>query len=117
MGGYGMNCMRCGREIPEDQVFCPDCLEGMKKCPIKPDIPIRIPRRPDPALYRSVRKKGPPEEEQIRVLKKQVRLLAWLLILAAAVIIVLTIPTIRDLVEDSIKFLPGQNYSSAAGGA
>lgn len=112
-----MNCMRCGREIPEDQVFCADCLEEMKKYPVKPDIPVRIPRRPDPALTRPLRKKGPSEEEQIRTLKKQVRVLMWLLILAFIVIIVLTIPAIRDLVEDSIKLLPGQNYSSVAGGA
>ena len=117
MGGYGMNCMRCGREIPEEQVFCSDCLEEMKKCPVKPDTPVRLPRRPDPVLRRTVRKKGTPEEEQIRSLKKQVRLLAWLLILAAIVIVVLSIPAIRDMVGDSIQLLPGQNYSSAAGGA
>lgn len=111
-----MNCMRCGREIQEGQVFCSECLAEMEKCPVKPDTPIRLPRRPDPALRRNVRKKGSPEDEQIRTLKKQVRLLAILLILAAVVIIILSIPAIRDLVEDSMSFLPGQNYSSAGGG-
>ena len=108
-----MNCMRCGREIQEGQVFCPDCLTEMEKCPVKPDTPVRIPRRPDPALRRAVRKKGSPEEEQIRSLKNRVRVLSWLLAAAIVVIIFLTIPAVRNLVEDSIKLLPGQNYSSA----
>ena len=111
-----MNCMRCGRVVREGQVFCPDCLTEMEKCPVRPDAPVRIPRRPDPALRRTIRKKGTPEEEQIRSLKKKLRLLAWLLILAAAVIIILSIPAIRSMVEDSIALLPGQNYSSAIGG-
>lgn len=112
-----MNCMRCGRETPDDQVFCPECLAEMEKCPVKPDATVRIPRRPDPVSRRNVRRKGSPEEEQIRHLKKQVRILAWLLILAAAVIIALSIPAVRSLLEDSIALLPGQNYTSAAGGA
>ena len=112
-----MNCMRCGREIPDEQVFCPECLAEMEKCPVKPDATVRIPRRPDPALRKNARKKGTPEEEQIRHLKKQVHILALLLIIAAIVIVVLSIPAIRTAVEDTISFLPGQNYSSAAGGA
>ena len=112
-----MNCMRCGREIPDEQVFCPECLAEMEKCPVKPDATVRIPRRPDPALRKNTRRKGTPEEEQIRHLKKQVHILALLLIIAAIVIVVLSIRAIRTAVEDTISFLPGQNYSSAAGGA
>ena len=108
-----MNCMRCGREILDEQVFCPECLEEMKKCPVRSDTPVRIPRRPDPVAHRTVRKKAPPEEEQIRSLKKRVRILSWLLALAVVAIICLTIPAVQQLVEESIQFLPGQNYSSA----
>lgn len=111
-----MNCMRCGREIQEGQVFCPECLAEMEKYPVKPDTPVRLPRRPDPSLRRPVRKKGTPEEEQIRILKKRVRFLLWLLAIAVIIIICLTIPAVRHLLEDSIALLPGQNYSSAAGG-
>lgn len=108
-----MNCMRCGREIRDGQVFCPECLAEMEKCPVKPDAPVRLPRRPDADLRRPVRKKGPSEEEQIRILKKRVRILGLLLAAALVVIILLSIPTIRNLVEDNINILPGQNYSPA----
>lgn len=109
-----MNCMRCNREIQDGQVFCLDCLAEMEKYPVRPDAPVRLPRRPDPALRRTVRKKGPSEEEQIRSLKKQVVLLRWVLAAAIATIIFLTIPMVQDLVEENIRLLPGQNYSSDA---
>ncbi len=108
-----MNCMRCGREIRDEQVFCSECLAEMEKCPVRSDTPVRIPRRPEPAAHRTVRKKAPPEEDQIRSLKKRVRILSWLLAVAVAAIICLTIPAVQQLVESSIQMLPGQNYSSA----
>ena len=109
-----MNCMRCNREIQDGQVFCLDCLAEMEKYPVRPDAPVRLPRRPDPALRKALRKKGPLEEEQIRSLKRQVVLLRWVLAAAIATIIFLTIPMVQDLVKENIRLLPGQNYSSDA---
>ena len=109
-----MNCMRCNREIQDGQVFCLDCLAEMEKYPVRPDAPVRLPRRPDPALRKALRKKGPPEEEQIRSLKRQVVLLRWVLAAAIATIIFLTVPMVQDLVKENIRLLPGQNYSSDA---
>ena len=58
MGGVSMNCMKCGREIREEQVFCPKCLELMEQHPIKTDIAVQIPRRPEaPAKKTQPRKK------------------------------------------------------------
>lgn len=108
-----MNCMRCGREVEEDQVFCPECLVEMEKCPVKPDAPVRIPRRPDPNPRRQTRKKGLSEEEQIRGLRKQVRTLALLLAVAVMLIFLLAVPAVEHILESDISLLPGQNYSSA----
>ena len=108
-----MNCMRCGREVEEDQVFCPECLAEMEKCPVKPDTPVRILRRPDPISRRQVRKKGLSEEEQIRSLKKRVRVLALLLAIAVSLIFLLAVPAVEHILESDISLLPGQNYSSA----
>ena len=33
-----MNCLKCGREIEEGQVFCNDCLVQMAKYPVKPEV-------------------------------------------------------------------------------
>ena len=42
-----MQCMKCGMEVPEGQVFCNGCLEVMDKYPVKPGTPVHIrPRKP-----------------------------------------------------------------------
>ena len=40
-----MNCMKCGVEIPEQQVFCDHCLQIMEQYPVKPDAHIHLPKR------------------------------------------------------------------------
>ena len=65
-----MNCMKCGVEIPENQVFCDHCLAVMDDYPIKPDAHIHLPKRETPveAPKRSNKKKRTlsPEEGPIR---------------------------------------------------
>ena len=36
-GGFWMNCLRCGNEIPEGQLFCEGCREFMEKDPVPAD--------------------------------------------------------------------------------
>lgn len=71
-----MNCMKCGRETENEQVFCQDCLAVMEKYPVKPGIVIHLPRRED-----AVTKKQPaahlvrtPEEQVLR----QRSIIRWL---------------------------------------
>lgn len=111
-----MNCMRCGRDIEDGQVFCAQCLEVMKKSPVNPGTAIRIPHRPDPQLRRTVRRKQVSEEEQIRILKKRLRIMAWLFAVTLAALIALSIPTVIHFTQQH-NVLPGQNYSSATGGS
>lgn len=109
-----MNCMKCGRETLEEQVFCPECLEEMKKYPVSPTTTVRLPRRTDPQpSKKAARRKLPPEEEQIRQLKKRIRVLTWLLAVALALVLALSVPAVTHLLEDDTAFMPGQNYSSA----
>ena len=116
MGVYGMKCMKCGRDVEAGQVFCPDCLKGMEDYPVNPNVTVRIPRRPDPVQVRKQpRRKQLTEEEQIRTLKTRMRILTWVLVAAVAVIVALTIPAVRYLLEETISLLPGQNYSVAGG--
>ena len=80
-----MLCMRCGRELKEDgQVFCPDCQDVMRQCPVAPGTPIQIPQRAPSALQkkRAARKKKELKpEEQIAKLRASNRLLGFTLFL------------------------------------
>lgn len=74
-----MNCMRCGRETSQQQVFCGKCLEDMARHPVKPDVaihlPVRKPKEPprkQPFLHRKERS----PEELVVILRRRVRFLA-----------------------------------------
>lgn len=108
-----MNCMRCGREIEEEQVFCADCLANMEKYPVKPGTAVQLPRRQTAAPMRKAapRKKTLTLEEQVLKLKKQVKRLVVCLVLLLLIAAALAYPAAVHLLETR-DFLPGQNYSA-----
>ena len=80
-----MQCMKCGVEIPEGQVFCESCLEIMERYPVKPGTPVQIlPRIPKDKG--SKRRELSPEEllSKQRSVNRRQRLLIWLLVVALA---------------------------------
>ena len=58
-----MQCMKCGREIDGEQVFCDNCLSIMEKYPIKPSTHIHLPKRELPTVKVSRKKVLSPEEQ------------------------------------------------------
>ena len=108
-----MNCMKCGREIADDQVFCPKCMELMAQHPVKPDVVIRLPQRQETVIRKTApRKKVLTKDAQIARLKRRTRWLAvinCLLFAACLLILSLCIDYIRQL---DVRNLPGQNYST-----
>lgn len=80
-----MHCIKCGRDVPDNTVFCPHCLEGMDRYPIKPGTPVNLPVRnntvPDRKPSRHRRQKTP--AEQLLRMKRLVRSLCVLLLVFA----------------------------------
>ena len=109
-----MNCVKCGREIEHDQVFCPVCLKGMEEYPVKPGTVVHIPKHPEDEERKAPPKKKPvlsPEEQNRRLKRKLLGLrigLAVMLLLCG----VLCFAVGKAAVElDFYRFL-GQNYST-----
>ena len=70
-----MNCMKCGVEIPETQVFCDHCLEVMEQYPIKPGTHIHLPKQnlnADSPRKPAKKKRTPSAEEQVSSLRLKV---------------------------------------------
>lgn len=113
-----MLCMKCGREIDAEQVFCPECLADMEKYPVKPGTVVTIPRRPasNQSKKQANHRRHPaiPPEEQIKKLKKRVTALTLALALTLAAVVGLCARMVSQYLEDGDKLLPGQNYSSAS---
>ncbi len=109
-----MNCMKCGRDIVEDAVFCPDCLADMERYPVKPGTVVLLPTRaPAPAAKKPVKRALPPEE-QVRLLNKRIRRLRGALVLAIVLALAATTLALYSLQDEEIvSLLPGQNYSAS----
>ncbi len=112
-------CMKCGREVKTEQVFCDECLAEMENYPVKPGVVVLLPRREEQPAKPSVRRKHPAvaPEEQVKKLKKWVAGLVIALTLSLAATAGLGWLVVNDWVsEQEGKPLPGQNYSSDASG-
>ena len=105
-----MNCMKCGRETENEQVFCQDCLQIMEKYPVRPGTVVLLPRRRETIIKKTVKRHVIPAEEQIKILKKRIMILWFTLVLCIALIMLMINPTLHYALDKHVPV--GQNYSS-----
>ncbi|MBQ7801004.1 MAG: hypothetical protein IJ375_01625 [Oscillospiraceae bacterium] len=105
-----MNCMKCGKETEQDQIFCPECLAEMEKYPVKPGTVVQIPVQPAKKQPHHRRPVVTPEE-QVRRLAKRNHRMTLALILVSAVAILFALLSFDILEKSSMHRLLGQNYS------
>ena len=111
LGGMAMNCMKCGRETEAENVFCQSCLMDMAKHPIQPGTVVLLPRRREPSLVKKVtRRHIITAEEQIKIQRKWLMILALLLAAAITAIVFMFNPTMHYVMDQHFEI--GQNYSS-----
>lgn len=106
-----MGCLKCGRDTISEQVFCVDCLVEMEKYPVRPGTVVQLPSHKNAsALKKAVKRRTIPLEDQVKVLRKRVRILAILLILVTVIAAALAVPAVEHLLENHFKI--GQNYTT-----
>ena len=107
-----MNCLKCGRDIPEGQLFCESCLEVMAKYPVKPNTAIQLPHRTAAVKKQQPkRRQGPTAEEKLQTARRFLRRVTILWLITLGLLIASLFPAVKYLVGDRIR-LPGQNYST-----
>ena len=89
-----MYCLKCGREVYEDQVFCPDCVSVMEKYPVKPGTVILLPRRREGngGSRPVVRRKTLSMEEQLRKQRRTIRNLIILWVITFLMLCAMSVP-------------------------
>ncbi len=109
-----MNCMKCGRQIADGQVFCESCLDAMNQFPVKPGTAVQLPQRPaEPAVKRTVaRKKAPTPAEQVPRLRKTIRRMGFCIGLLLLALALVTAGLLRSLRLQSGENPIGKNYST-----
>lgn len=109
-----MYCMKCGRDVEEHQVFCEECRLDMEKYPVRPGTVVLLPNRTENTSVKkpyAKRRAVPTPEEQVKHLKKCLRLTLTLLLVTLAALAVLMYPTVESLLNQQ-QFALGQNYTS-----
>ena len=106
-----MHCMKCGQEIQDGQVFCPDCLAVMAKHPVSTNAHAVILKRPAKASEKKAREIPP--AEQIAGLKKAVRRLWVAIVVLVAAVGVLTTLLVLQYNTPEPQAPIGRNYTTA----
>lgn len=108
-----MNCMKCGKEIAENRVFCDDCLEVMSQYPVQPGTPIHLPNA-NPSAEKKVapKKRQPTPEEYLARFRVATR---WLSIALVSSLLVLSITIsllVNSMNQPSANTDIGKNYNT-----
>ena len=103
-----MYCMKCGREVQDGQVFCPECLVQMEQEPVPIRASVKIPRQP-PKSNKTRRPAIHYEEEVLRLERANEILRAWVIMLAMSAVL-LAMAAYHKEVTKAVEDL-GKNYS------
>lgn len=109
-----MNCMKCGVEIPEQQVFCEHCLEVMAQYPVKPDAHIHLPKRAlnvEPAKKPAKKKRALTQEELISSLKLRVLRMRLMVVVLIFLLCVVSGLFAINLYQQYSEPIAGKNYT------
>lgn len=91
-----MYCMKCGKEIDENRVFCEDCLAVMSQYPVRRGTPIHLPNNtPSVEKKAAPKKRQPAPEERLARFQTATR---WLALALVSTLLILSI-TISLLVN------------------
>jgi len=108
-----LNCLKCGKETTESNVFCAECLAVMERYPVKPGTAIVLPHRePQLSEKKPARRRELSIKEQLHGHKQTIRwLLATICVLLAALLFVSGM-LLRLLQEQDPSQEIGKNYTT-----
>lgn len=109
-----MNCIKCGRETGENQVFCELCLGEMENYPVNPGTAVHIPpRAPEEETKKNQAKKKPVPSASEQVLRLKKKLFRTRLMLAVMLLVcgLLCFAVGWTVMELDFQRLLGQNYT------
>ena len=109
-----MYCLKCGREIEDQQVYCSGCLEIMERYPIKPGTPVQLPKKnPIPAQKKQNRRGTPSLEDQLRHQRRIIKVLISMLLVVSLAASFFAFQYFQpEATEDEPS--PGQSWSVAS---
>ena len=110
-----MNCLKCGKETIESQVFCPQCQEKMSKHPVKPGAVIHLSQRVVPLSDKksAVKSREDAPQNQLLQLRKLIRWLIATITLLSLLLCAAAGMLIQTLTKESFTPAIGRNYTTS----
>lgn len=107
-----MACIKCGKKTKDEQTFCPNCLTVMEAYPVKGDVHIQLPNRPNSPVRKNARKKRTiSAEEMVPALRRRLRRLTVVALFLAILLGAAMFLLMKDRLAEE-KLPTGQNYST-----
>lgn len=114
-----MECMKCGRQIGEGQVFCPECRSNMEQYPVKSETVVQLPqwRSEDGSKKNPPRRRVLSDQEQLQRLSLANKVLRGCVIVLVLLAIMMSyaIKSLANRLDDSQNI--GKNYSTVESAA
>lgn len=110
-----MRCIKCGREIAEQQAFCENCLSEMEKYPVKPNTIVQLPNRNEAptAKKKPQRHKEHKQEDLLRHQRLVIRCLCAGLAVAVAAFALVAVMLLKMMDQRGSETNIGQNYETS----
>ena len=107
-----MKCLKCGKELKDQSVFCKHCLDLMEAYPVKSDVHIHLPNRTEaPEQKKRWRKRRQLSvSEQLRFLRRSNRWLVAAVVVLSLLLILVSSFLIHTLVNQNDPNI-GKNYT------
>lgn len=110
-----MNCLKCGKETCNGQVFCPDCQQIMQQYPVKPGTAIHLPPRNYTSSDKRQHEKNrtPSQEDAVTQLRGMIHWLTAAIALLSVLLLLTASMLIHTLSKDNAPTMIGRNYTTA----
>ncbi len=113
-----MNCLKCGKETQDTQVFCPDCLQIMEQYPIAPETVIHLPKRTSGTTEKTPsRRRDLSTAETISQLQGMIRWLTATVAILSLLLCIVAGLLLYNLSTPSSSGTIGRNYTTIDTGA
>lgn len=107
-----MRCLKCGRKIESDAVFCQGCSEGMENEPVSRETPLILNSRPQRPKEKDKKKKAITPAEVIAKLQTQRKGLTIAVVVLSILCALLLAGLILALTRPELPYGLGQNYNT-----
>lgn len=110
-----MNCLKCGKETADGQVFCADCQQIMQQYPVKPGTAIHLPHRDSVSADKKQHEKirDASRADTVAQLRRMIHWLTATIAILSVLLLLTASMLIHTLNKENSANTIGRNYTTS----